>query len=186
MEIVRRRALAMQGELTCLSSLSGGTTLRICLPMQVEASRRIQAGESSRGFDPCQAPPLRLLVVEDSDDSFALVQEYLREEGHQVSRALNGVEAVDMTQSGSYDLILMDVNMPLMDGYTATRAIREWETLCRSRRTPIILLSAESAARQRRIGAAVGCSGYLSKPTTKRQVLQALHFYGAPELNLRT
>jgi CheY-like chemotaxis protein len=179
LEIVRRRALAMKGELTCVTSVPGGTTARITLPMQVDLARTASAAESSRAAQQDVAP-LRLLVVEDSEDSFALLQAYVKEEGHQISRAWNGAEAVSMAKAGPYDLILMDVCMPVMDGYEATRTIREWETQQRRGRTPIVLLSAESAARQTRIGSAAGCSGYLTKPTTRSQVLQALHFYGSP------
>ena len=71
----------------------------------------------------------------------------------------------------------MDVNMPGMDGYSATRLIREWETEHGRTRLPILLLSADDLDRQVRIGGAAGCSGYLTKPTTKAQVLAALNFY---------
>jgi CheY-like chemotaxis protein len=169
----------MKGGLACVSSSSSGTTLQISLPMQVDATKTVSTGASSSFATQHRIAQLRLLVVEDSDDSFALLQAYLKEEGHPISRACNGAEAVEMAQSGSYDLILMDIDMPVMDGYTATRTIREWETKHRRRRAPIVLLSADSALRQRRVGAAAGCSGYLTKPTTKRQVLQALHFYGS-------
>ena len=82
----------------------------------------------------------------------------MKGEGHAVSRALNGAEAVDMVKANEYDLIVMDIDMPVMDGYTATRTIREWETQQRRTRIPIVMLSAESAARQRRMGASAGCS----------------------------
>lgn len=177
--IVRRRALAMQGEFTCVSSTSRGTTLRIALPMLLGSKAVASNGAAPDAAAPEKAAPLRLLVAEDSDDSFALFKAYVKEEGHQIARALNGAEAVKMAQSGSYDLIVMDVGMPVMDGYTATRSIREWETEQRRPRLPIVLLSAEDSSRQMRVGASVGCSGYLTKPTPKRQVLQALRFYGA-------
>jgi len=118
--------------------------------MQIGASTNVSAGAGRCGASPPKAHPLRLLVAEDCDDSFVLLQAYVKEEGHQISRASNGAEAVDMAQTGHYDVILMDVNMPVMDGYTATRSIREWETQHSRRRAPIVLLSAESAARQMR------------------------------------
>jgi CheY-like chemotaxis protein len=103
----------------------------------------------------------------------------VKDEGHAVSRALDGAQAVEMFKAGEYDLVVMDIDMPVMDGYTATRAIREWETQKGRARLPIILLSAEHASRQKGMGAAAGCSGYLSKPAPKAAVLQALHYYAA-------
>jgi CheY-like chemotaxis protein len=84
-----------------------------------------------------------------------------------------------MVKANEYDLIMMDIDMPVMDGYTATRTIREWETQQGRTRIPIVLLSAESASRQRQIGASVGCSGYLTKPVAKSDVLKALHYFSS-------
>ena len=84
-----------------------------------------------------------------------------------------------MAKSREYDLIIMDANMPVMDGYKATRTIREWETEHGRTRTPILLVSADDRARQKRIGAMVGCSGYLAKPTSKAEVLAAVDFFTA-------
>ena len=121
--------------------------------------------------------PLNLLIAEDSDDSFFLLEAYVAPAGHILTRAMNGAEAVQKVKSGQYDMVVMDVKMPVMDGYAATRSIREWETEQGRTRIPILLLSAEEAGRQMRIGANAGCSGYLTKPATKAQVLTALNFY---------
>jgi CheY-like chemotaxis protein len=67
--------------------------------------------------------------------------------------------------------------MPGLDGYTATRLIREWETAEGRARRPIVMLSADDLERQRRMGGAVGCSGYLSKPANREQLLHALAYY---------
>jgi CheY-like chemotaxis protein len=122
-------------------------------------------------------PPLRLLLAEDNDNSFRLFMSYVKAAGHTVSRVLNGAEAVEMAKHGDYDLIVMDVNMPRLDGYAATRLIREWETEQGRARLPILLLSADDLERQVRLGGAAGCSGHLTKPTTKAQVLAALNYY---------
>jgi CheY-like chemotaxis protein len=179
--IVRRRLADMNGELTVESSTSDGTALRISLPVKLAVSAP-PAVETANG-DPVgkthSSLPLRLLVAEDSNDSFNVFQVYVKGERHAVSRALNGAEAVDMVKANEYDLIMMDIDMPVMDGYTATRTIREWETQQGRTRIPIVLLSAESASRQRQIGASVGCSGYLTKPVAKSDVLKALHYFSS-------
>jgi signal transduction histidine kinase/DNA-binding response OmpR family regulator len=74
--------------------------------------------------------PLRILLAEDSPDNRLLVLSFLKNTPHQVEVAEDGEAAVAKFRAGEYDLVLMDVQMPRMDGYTATRAIREWERAC--------------------------------------------------------
>lgn len=187
LQVAKKRLAAVRGSLEVAASNAGGTTLSLRIPVTV-ASRRAtslpeeaSADESSNG-----SRSLRLLVAEDSDESFAVFRTFVREEGHQITRALNGSQAVDMFKTNDYDLVVMDASMPSMDGYTATRLIREWETEQGRARLPIVLLSAEDATRQTRMGAAVGCSGYLTKPTPKIELLRALrHYAGVPSNGAR-
>jgi two-component system, sensor histidine kinase and response regulator len=116
-------------------------------------------------------------VAEDSEDSFQLFKAFLRGQPHTVERAANGEEAVDLAANGAFDLVFMDICMPLMDGYAATKRIRELETGKDRARTPIVVLSAEDLRAQRRQGALVGCSGHLSKPLRKHELLEAIRTY---------
>ncbi|HTM48207.1 MAG TPA: response regulator [Bryobacteraceae bacterium] len=177
--VVQRRLADMNGRFTVESSTVQGTAVRISLPVKLPCSppAAVKATERDLSAQPPAALPLKLLVAEDSNDSFNLFQVYVRGQGHAVSRALNGAEAVAMVQCNEYDLVVMDVDMPLMDGYTATRTIREWETQQGRTRIPIVLLSAESASRQRQMGASIGCSGYLTKPVPREEVLRALNYF---------
>jgi CheY-like chemotaxis protein len=173
--VVRKRLIGMGGSLTFGSNPGGAFELRLSLPMKL-------APGTARSNDPepaRAASRLRLLVAEDSNESFALFRVYVKDEGHEVSRALDGAQALEMVKSGEYDMVVMDIDMPVMDGYTATRAIREWETQQGRPRLPIILLSADSVTRQRGMGASAGCSGYLTKPAPKGAVLQAIHYYAS-------
>ncbi len=164
-------------------SPDGGTTVRVSLPvslMRPPASPLDATGKTAvnRGLP---TRPLKLLIAEDSDDSFLLFQVYTQEAGHGVTRAHDGVEAVELAKDGGHDLIVMDASMPGMDGYTATRLIREWETEEGRARRPIVMLSADDLEKQRRMGGSVGCSGYLSKPADKEQLLRALTYYSGSE-----
>jgi CheY-like chemotaxis protein len=85
---------------------------------------------------------LRILLVDDSADNRLLVQAYLKTYPYQLDLAENGEVAVEKFKSGKYDLVLMDMRMPVMDGYTATIAIRAWESQSGSEPTPIIALTA--------------------------------------------
>jgi CheY-like chemotaxis protein len=173
LSIVRKRLGQLGGHLTTAVE-NNRATLLMTIPYHSATCPGASAREEAGG-------PLNLLIAEDSDDSYLLLEAYLANEGHKLSRALDGAQALEMAKSGNYDFIVMDVKMPVMDGYTATRLIREWETEQGRARLPILLLSAEEAARQMRIGANAGCSGYLTKPATKAQVLAALNYYARPE-----
>jgi CheY-like chemotaxis protein len=177
--IVRNSLTGLGGEMSVISNSASGTTLRITIPTAIAHidTPAMPATPALSAFVPSQ---LRLLVAEDSNDSFLLFQSYLKAEGHHITRALNGAEAVEMVKTGGHDFIVMDVHMPVMDGYTATRLIRDWETEQGRARLPILLLSADDLATQIRIGAVAGCSGYLAKPTNKAQVLGALAYYANP------
>jgi CheY-like chemotaxis protein len=180
LSIVQKRLADMHGELTAGSSPSEGAAVRIALPVQVAPSAPVaERRDCHIPARPDATAPLKLLVAEDSNDSFDLFELYVQPDGHRVSRAFNGMEALEMAKANEYDLIVMDIDMPVMDGYTATRMIREWETEQRRTRIPILMLSAESAARQRRVGASAGCSGYLTKPVPRDEVLRALQYFSA-------
>ncbi len=180
LRILRKRLADLNGAISITPNSPHGTTIRVDFPVTPAPGNPEDTAPAVNGY---ALPPLRLLVAEDSDDSFLLFTSFVKSECHVVSRALNGAEAVDMAKRGGYDFIVMDVNMPRMDGYTATRLIREWETEQGRARLPILLLSADDLERQVRIGGAAGCSGYLTKPTSKAPVIAALNYFarGAQE-----
>jgi CheY-like chemotaxis protein len=182
--LVRRTVERMGGEMAITAEPGIGSLVRIALRLRIGAG----GGEAvlpppAAGADDRLAsigtvgPPLNLLVAEDSDDSFILFEAYLAGQGHQIARAYDGAHAIELFKVRSYDLVFMDIRMPVLDGFSATRAIREWETTAGRRRTPILVLSAEDFSVQKRIGATVGCSGYLMKPVSKAALLGALARY---------
>lgn len=174
LRIARKRLAEIGGRLDVVSCNARGSTLAIVFPVATPADESKGDSVFEGGHN------LRLLVAEDCDDSFALFDTFVQDEGHRITRAMNGAEAVEMFKTGTFDMVVMDINMPVMDGYTATRLIREWETQHSRPRMPILLLSADSAGRLMRMGSSVGCSGYLTKPTPKEELLSALrHYSGA-------
>ncbi len=97
---------------------------------------------------------------------------------HQEDNAENGEVAVRKYVSGNYDLVFMDIHMPVMDGYAATKAIRKWQNdIGMDPRTPIIALTASAMDQDVRKCLAVGCTAHLSKPIKKQQLLEAIYKY---------
>jgi CheY-like chemotaxis protein len=105
---------------------------------------------------------LNVLLTEDCDESYALSELMLRKEN--VWRARDGQEAIDMVKKQRFDIVLMDVHMGGVDGYTAIQAIRDWETQSGNARTPIVVLSSDDLETQRQSAARAGCTGFLRKP----------------------
>lgn len=103
----------------------------------------------------------KILVAEDDSDIRELVVLSLQFHGHQVTSAADGVQAVDMAQEDSYDLILMDVRMPRMTGYEACRRLRELDA---TRETPIVFLSAKGQETEIKAGMEAGATQYILKP----------------------
>ena len=121
---------------------------------------------------------INLLLVEDSEDNILLVQAFLKRSGHRIEVAHNGREGVEMVRKGDYDLVLMDVQMPVMDGYTATRAIRAWERQTGRRPVPVVALTAHAFAENERQTMEAGCTEHLTKPITKPRLLEAINRLG--------
>ena len=121
--------------------------------------------------------PLSILVVEDSVANQLLVKAYLKGTPYQVDLADNGRIACDMVTVGRYDLVLMDINMPVMDGYTAIVTIREWEQQQGLPPTPILALTAYVHAEEKQRIQAAGSNGHLAKPIKKAVLLAAILRY---------
>lgn len=124
--------------------------------------------------------PLRILLVDDSSDNRMLVKTYLRKTPHQVDVAENGAEAVEKFKQNRYDLVLMDVQMPVMDGLTATRKIRAWESRQGRQPVPILALTAHALKEEQERSLEAGCTAHLTKPIRKKTLLEAIRKYGAP------
>jgi len=145
------------------------------------SGREIRAAASLAGDDPGQTPsaprPLRILLVEDSEDNRFLMIAYFKHTHYEVDIAENGEMAVEKFKAREYDLVLMDMQMPVMDGYTATRIIRSWEGAQGRRHTPIIALTAFALKEDEEKSLAAGCDSHLNKPIKKAKLLETIAAY---------
>jgi signal transduction histidine kinase/CheY-like chemotaxis protein/HPt (histidine-containing phosphotransfer) domain-containing protein len=126
---------------------------------------------------PAPSCDLRILMVDDTEDNRFLLLSYLRELTCSVDIAENGLMAVEKFRSGQYELVLMDIEMPDMDGYAATRAIRALERERGCRPAAIIALTAHAFADMAAKSAEAGFSAHLTKPIRKAALLEALAKY---------
>jgi two-component system, sensor histidine kinase and response regulator len=118
--------------------------------------------------------PLRVLVAEDNLINQKIALELIRQAGHQPSLAQNGREALALAASARFDLILMDLNMPEMDGLEATRRLRESEKASNLAPTPVIALTATAAEGEREACFAAGMNDILVKPIRSRDLVRLL------------
>jgi len=118
--------------------------------------------------------PLRILIADDSHDNRALIEAYLKKTPYLLVEAEDGQQALDKFIAGRFDLVLMDIQMPNVDGYEATESIRRWEREHGRARTPVVALTAsalEDAADRTR---AAGCDMHVTKPVKKSTLLNAI------------
>ena len=123
--------------------------------------------------------PLRLLLVEDYVYNCILVQAYLKNTPYQIDIAENGMVCVEKFKTGKYDLVLMDMQMPVMDGYAATKEIRKYEENNGLEAIPIIALSAYAFGEDIQKSLDAGCNDHLTKPLKKQLLLETIQKHTA-------
>jgi len=116
----------------------------------------------------------RILVVEDQPDSRQIIRDLLAPTDYEITEAQNGEEALAAITKQRPDLILMDVQMPIMDGYTATRRIKADTSL---RSIPIIAVTSYALSGEEKKARTAGCDDYVSKPFSPRQLLAKIRQY---------
>jgi len=124
-------------------------------------------------------PPLRILLADDSEDNVFLIRAYLKDFPCSLDVVENGQAACEKLESGTYDLALMDVHMPVMDGYTATARIRDGERNAGKSSLPILALTADAFQEAVTRSREAGFTAHLTKPIRKATLLDALRQYGS-------
>lgn len=165
--IARRMAQIMGGDITVTSRLGEGSTFTLSIEGEVVEWSRAEAAEVIDA-DIAGGDRMNVLVVEDHPVNRMILEAWMGSAGHRTSTAENGQLAVDLARNQRFDLIIMDVNMPVMDGLTATRLIREGAGV--NVDTPIVVLSASARTEDHEAGLAAGADAYLNKPIDFRSL----------------
>ncbi len=118
--------------------------------------------------------PLSILLADDSPDNRLLIAAYLKKSAYSLDEVEDGQAALDHFMTRAYDVVLMDIQMPVLDGYGAVREIRRWEADNGRGRTPIIALSAAALVADVQHAIEVGCDMHVSKPVKKSTLLKAI------------
>jgi len=172
--ISKRLVELMGGCIRVESGVGKGSVFSFTVPLEIWEGPTRRAVVPV-GADPEPAlPALHILLVEDSSDNRTITLAYLQDTPYRVEIAENGAVAYAKFIAGPYDLVLMDRQMPVMDGLTATRAIRAWERANQRPPTPIVALTASALKGDQEQCMAAGCTAYLTKPIKQEVLLQAI------------
>jgi len=172
LEISRNLARLMGGDITVRSKLGEGSTFSFHLPLQPVAETATQPGAAADA-GPALGRPLRLLVAEDHPVNRQYIAALLESLGHVAHFATTGQEAVQAARSRRFDLVLMDLHMPVMDGVAATRAIRALPEAGPST-LPIVALTADAFDETRERCLVAGMNDFLTKPVSPQKLATLL------------
>ena len=172
---------ALDGTLTAKSVVGNGSvftgTIRPCVDRanlkfitHDEFNKFKKATQVARKHDEIELSQGRILVVNDGDANRRLISLILTRAGCDVEQATNGQEAIEMADRSQFDLILMDMQMPVLDGYSATKLLRE-----QGFKQPIIALTANAMQGDEEKCLSAGCSGFLTKPVNMDRLLESVH-----------
>jgi len=176
--IARKLSEMMGGRLEIASKVGVGSIFSVTIPTGplegVKMLSNCQEALAEHERAPASLPRdalsgLKILLAEDGPDNQRLIRAVLTKAGAEVAIAENGLMAVERAVAGPFDLVLMDIQMPLMDGYEATRKLR-----AAGFAPPIIALTAHAMASDRDRCLVCGCTAYLSKPVKRRTLLEAV------------
>ncbi|MBS0295796.1 MAG: response regulator [Proteobacteria bacterium] len=169
--ICRQLAELMGGELECESTPGEGSSFSFVVEMPLAAAPEATVAEPASQAD---GRALTVLLADDHPTNRKVVELILAQAGVELTAVENGLQALEAFQAGSYDAVLMDMQMPVMDGLTATRAIRDWEAERGQKRTPVVMLTANALPEHVEAGRAAGAERHLTKPIAAPALLGAL------------
>ena len=172
--IVKRLVEMHRGQISVESELGKGSSFIFTAEFKTRPAPATVAISAANDDSGDAMRPLRILLADDSRDNRLLVQAYFKKTPYILDEVEDGAAAVAKLTAGVYEIVLMDIAMPIMDGYSATRAIRAMERETGRRRTPIIALTGSVLADALKKAIDAGCDAHDAKPVKKPTLLAAI------------
>jgi CheY-like chemotaxis protein len=172
--ISRQFVQLMGGDMTVTSNLGKGTTFKFDIQASIVQAHDIESAKSTRrviALEPNQ-PRYRILIVDDKRDNRQLLIKLLNPLGFELKEASNGAEAVELWDNWEPHLIWMDMRMPVMDGYEATKQIK---STTKGHATAVIALTASILEEERAVVLSAGCDDFLRKPFREADIFETMH-----------
>ena len=169
--ISRKLCEMIGGHIWVESELGKGSNFSFSLNMKLVQSLRVR---ESKPVSTSVDLNKKVLLADDSEDNRVLIKTYLKNTGCEVVEVVNGREAVEKVKTENFDIVLMDIQMPVLDGYSATEQIRKWEKSAAVPSVPIVALTAYVMNEEREKCLKAGCTAHMAKPIKKDELFRML------------
>ena len=175
LSIVRRLVNLLGGDISIDSTLGEGTTVYLSLPLKIPVAKQNLLELKANPVITPSLSSLRILIAEDDTVSSLTCKRMLEKTGYSVTSVKDGKEALQLLYEKDFDLILMDIQMPVMDGVEVTKAIRKTSNLGAKSGIPIVAMTAYAMAGDREKFLAAGMNDYISKPVDLEDLKQVIN-----------